>query len=98
MRQACNALGGAKDGTRAEAEAVPSSTRGRGLRTDPKRTMHFRGRERKELAKDTFQRVLPKSGGYGRDGARCRSTKDLARLRKTPNGSALSRTNPHAEE
>ena len=56
--------------------------------------MHFRRRERNELAQDTLQRVLPKSGGYGRDGARCRSTKDFTRLRKTPNGSALSRTNP----
>ena len=60
--------------------------------------MHFRGRERKELAKDTFQRVLPKSGGYGREDGRFRSTNHLARLRKTPNGLTLSRANPHAQE
>ena len=60
--------------------------------------MHFRGRERNELAQDMLQRVLPKSAGDGREDIRFQSTNDLARLRKTPNGSALSRTNPHATE
>ena len=55
-------------------------------------------RERKELAWHKLQRVLPKSGGNGREDVRFRSTNDLARLRKTPNGPALTGVEPHGTE
>ena len=66
-----------------DADAGYAPTRSRGCTSVP--------RERKELAKHKLQRVLPKSAGYGRDDARCRSTKDFGRLRKTPNGSGAHR-------
>ena len=83
--RACNAFGATEDSTACRSREDLSARPRHSLPADPKPTMHLRRRACNELAQDTLQRVLPKSGGYGRDELRCRSTKHLARLRKTPN-------------